>query len=70
MFDYQAMKLMHRHSDHEWAPMTEETPHSAADHDPERELLRNRVFRCNTCDEVVSIEVAGSAGGQGSSSRG
>ncbi len=56
MIDYQALKLMHLHSDHEWAAMKEEPHHGPDDHDPERALLRHaRFFRCTTCDEVVAV---------------
>ncbi|NJD27425.1 MAG: hypothetical protein FIA92_03925 [Chloroflexi bacterium] len=59
MFDYQTMKLMHRHSDHEWAAMAEVPHHGQASHDPERALLRARVFRCTKCDEFVSVSSEG-----------
>lgn len=55
MIDYQTMKLMHRHSDHEWAAMVEEPHHGPEAHDPERTWLRARFFRCTSCDEVVAV---------------
>jgi hypothetical protein len=55
MFDYQTMKLMHRHSDHEWQEMAEEPHHTQASHDPERKLLRARIFRCIRCNEVIAV---------------
>ena len=35
MFDYQTVKLLHRHSDEDWIPMTEGSNHDAASHDVE-----------------------------------
>jgi hypothetical protein len=59
MFDYQTIKLLHRHSDENWVPMTEGSNHDAASHDPERGWLRGaRIFRCTTCDEEIAIEPA------------
>lgn len=65
MFDYQTMLLMHRHSDHEWAAMTEEPQHSQAAHDPERKLLRARYFRCTSCDELIAVSSEADHAGEG-----
>jgi hypothetical protein len=57
MYDYQTIKLLHRHSDENWVPMTEGSHHDAAAHDPERGWLRGaRIFRCTSCDEEIAIE--------------
>jgi hypothetical protein len=55
MFDYQTVKLMHRHGDDEYAPMVEGSEHTSAAHDPERAWLKGaRIFKCTRCaDEVV-----------------
>lgn len=56
MFDYQTVKLLHRHSDADWVPMQEGGDHDAAAHDPERSWLRGaRIFRCTTCDEQIAV---------------
>jgi hypothetical protein len=54
MFDYQTVKLLHRHSDDEWVPMAEGSEHDPASHDMERKWLRGaRIFRCSRCDEEI-----------------
>jgi hypothetical protein len=56
MFDYQTVKLLHRHSDEDWIPMTEGSEHDAAAHDIERRWLKSaRIFRCSRCDEEIAI---------------
>lgn len=48
------MTVLHRHGD-DWEPMEEVEP-TAVDHDLERRLLRGeRIFRCESCDEEISI---------------
>ncbi len=55
MFDYQTVKLLHRHSNEDWVPMTE-SEHDPASRDPERAWLHGaRLFRCTSCDEEVVI---------------
>jgi hypothetical protein len=55
MFDYQTVKLLHRHGD-DWVPMSEGGDHDAAAHDPERAWLRGaRIFKCTTCDEQIAM---------------
>jgi hypothetical protein len=50
-------RIEHRHSDGDWAPMVEEgSHHDAAEHDPERQWGKRRLFRCTKCDEAVLIE--------------
>ncbi len=58
MIDYQNMKLMHYHGD-EAAAMSETTSHhDAASHDLEQGVgWHRRIFRCNTCDEEVIVEI-------------
>ena len=56
MWDYQTVKLLHRHSDEDWVPMQEGVDHDAAAHDPERSWLRGaRLFKCTTCDEQIAV---------------
>jgi hypothetical protein len=56
MFDYQTVKLLHRHSDEDWIPMTEGSTHDVASHDVERGWLKGaKIFRCMRCDEEIAI---------------
>ena len=56
MFDYQTVKLLHRHGDDDWIPMTAGSHHDPAAHDPERGWLKGaRIFRCSRCDEEIAI---------------
>ena len=49
-------RLEHRHNDGSYAPMQEQPlHHGAAEHDPERQWGRGRIFRCTTCDEAVTL---------------
>lgn len=66
MLNFQAMRLLHRHGENDYVPMIE---HGAAEHDPERELLRGelrgaRVFRCSTCAEEVLVMPAAEGSGE------
>lgn len=55
MLNIDLARLMHRHGD-EWVEMESVEPHSPAERDPERQLLRGeRVFRCSGCDEEMRI---------------
>jgi len=48
-------RLMHRHED-EWLEMKPVEPHSPAELDPERRLLRGeRIYRCTGCDEEMQV---------------
>jgi hypothetical protein len=59
MFDYQTVKLLHRHGDDDWIPMTEGSEHDVAAHDPERGWLAGaRIFRCSRCDEEIAMSPA------------
>ena len=60
MFDYQTVKLMHRHGADDYVPMVE-SEHDPAAHDPERAWLRGaRLFKCSRCEEQVVISAPGS----------
>ena len=51
-------RVSHRHADGSWGEMTEVRPHhDPADHDPERDWGRGRIFHCQGCDESVSVVV-------------
>jgi hypothetical protein len=55
MWDYQTVKLLHRHANDDWVPMTE-SEHDPAGRDPERAWLHGaRLFRCTSCDEEIVI---------------
>jgi hypothetical protein len=50
------VRLMHRHEDGSWAELdADPTHHDPAQHDPERDWGRWRIFRCRTCHEVVTV---------------
>jgi hypothetical protein len=56
MYDYNTVKLLHRHSDEDWVPMTEGSRHDVAGHDPERGWLHGaKLFRCTRCDEEIAM---------------
>jgi len=56
MFDYQTVKLLHRHGDDDWIPMNEGSEHTSASHDMERKWLSGaRIFRCSRCDEEIAM---------------
>jgi hypothetical protein len=53
-------RIEHEHSDGGWGEMVEDrSHHDAADHDPERGWSLRRIFRCTTCDEVVTLSPGG-----------
>jgi hypothetical protein len=55
MYDYQTVKLLHRHTNDDWVAMAE-TDHDPAARDPERAWLRGaRIFKCSKCDEEIAI---------------
>ena len=57
MYDFQTVKLLHRHGGDEWAPMLEGSEHGPVAHDPERSWLRGaRIFRCSRCDDEIMIK--------------
>lgn len=55
MLDFQAIRLLHRHGNGEYADMVERGEQSAASSDPERQWIKGtRIFACSTCaDEIV-----------------
>jgi hypothetical protein len=58
MFDYQTVKLLHRHGDDDWAPYGPGSEHSPASHDPERSWLKAgaQIFKCTKgADEVMVV---------------
>lgn len=56
MFDYQTVKMLHRHGGDDWVPMSEGSDHSPVAHDPERAWLKGaRIFKCDRCDDQVVI---------------
>jgi hypothetical protein len=62
VFDYQTVKLLHRHSDLDYSPMTEIARHDPAGSDPERSWKSGaRVFRCSACEAEVVVEPASEA---------
>lgn len=66
MLNSQAMRLLHRHGDNDYAPMAE---HGVDAHDPERELRRGelrgaRIFRCTSCPEEILIAPAAEGTGE------
>ena len=52
-FDQVQFLMEHRHGDR-WVPMTPER-HGPAEHDPERDWARGRVYRCELCDEWIRV---------------
>ena len=57
MLNFQAARLMHRHED-KWVEMSPVAEQSADSLDPERRLVHAaRVYRCDTCDEEVLVEL-------------
>lgn len=64
MFDFQTVKLMHRHGGEDYAPMSEGSEHGPVAHDPERSWLKGaRIFRCTRCDDEVVVAPANDAPG-------
>jgi hypothetical protein len=62
MLDFRTAKLLHRHSEVDYAPMTEIARHDPAGSDPERTWVSGaRVFRCEACEAEVVIEPASEA---------
>ena len=62
MLNIELARIMHRHGD-EWvemSPVADRTPDS---HDPERMLLAGgHAYRCDSCDEEISIMLPEPAG--------
>jgi hypothetical protein len=50
------LQVSHRHSDGSWAPMRQvPSHHDAAQHDPEREWPWHRIFKCDSCEETITV---------------
>jgi hypothetical protein len=64
MLNFQAIRLLHRHGNGEYAAMREMPEHTAESHDPERTWMRgSRLYSCEGCtDEVVVLPAAESNG--------
>jgi hypothetical protein len=55
MYDYQTLKLLHRHGT-EWVELQAHEAHDAAAHDVERAWGKGaRIFKCTKCDEEVAV---------------
>jgi hypothetical protein len=49
-------RVEHEHADGSWGEMVEDrSAHDPADTDPERKWSLKRVFRCTSCNEVVTL---------------
>lgn len=64
MLDFQAIRLLHRHGNGEYAALREVPEHSVASHDPERAWMRGaKFYACEGCeDQIVLVPSAGSDG--------
>jgi hypothetical protein len=49
-------RIEHRHRDGSWAPM-EPMHHGEAEHDAERSWLRRAIFRCEHCQQQVTVTI-------------
>jgi hypothetical protein len=62
VFDYQTVKLLHRHSELDYLPMTEVGRHDPAASDPERSWKAGaKVFKCSACEAEIVVEPASEA---------
>jgi hypothetical protein len=60
MYDFQTIKLMHRHGADDYAPMVETSEHGPEAHDPERAWLRGaRIFKCSKCEDEILVTPPG-----------
>ena len=56
-----ALRLEHRHDDGSWSPLVlRPSHHDAAEHDPERDWAKGRIYACTTCSEEIRVTDAGS----------
>jgi hypothetical protein len=56
MLDFETVKMLHRHADGDYSPMTEIWRHDPAGSDPERSWMSGaRVFRCAACEAEIVI---------------
>ena len=57
MLDFQAIRLLHRHGNGEYAAMVERAEHSASAQDPERQWIKGtRIFSCSTCSDEIVVQ--------------
>ena len=57
MLDFQAIRLLHRHGNGEYAAMVERSEHSATAQDPERQWMKGaRIFACTTCSDEIVVQ--------------
>jgi hypothetical protein len=65
MLDFQAIRLLHRHGNGEYAALREVPEHSAAAHDPERAWMRGaKLFACEGCEEEIVMMPAAKPNGE------
>lgn len=65
MLDFQAIRLLHRHGNGEYASMREVPEHTAASHDPERAWMRgSRLYSCESCSSEVVVMPASQSNGE------
>lgn len=65
MLDFQAIRLLHRHGNGEYAAMFERAEHSAAAHDPERQWIKGtRIFGCSSCPDEIVLQPATESNGE------
>jgi hypothetical protein len=65
MLDFQAIRLLHRHGNGEYAAMREVPEHTVASHDPERSWIRgSRLFSCESCADEVLVAPATETNGE------
>lgn len=55
MYDYQTIRLLHRHGPDDWVPMEPGSHANAAEGDPERGWEHGRVLRCSRCDQEILV---------------
>ena len=58
MLDFQAIRLLHRHENGQYAPMVERAEPSADTNDPERRWSKGRIFACEMCADEVLVQTA------------
>lgn len=65
MLDFQAIRLLHRHGNGEYAGMIERSEHSASAQDPERQWLKGtRIFACGECADEIVVQPAAASNGE------
>ncbi len=65
MLDFQAIRLLHRHGNGEYAAMAERSEHSASAQDPERQWMKGaRIFACTTCSDEIVVQPTAQTNGE------